>query len=117
MHYLHGLDQPVIHRDIKSGNVLVDDVTGDAKLCDFGLASTKVVTAGTPAYMAPELLQGKPYNKASAQPSADVACNCSNRGDHCHRHSRSARSARTHADATRAHADAIAGQRGQQDQS
>ena len=57
MLYLHDVARPSItHRDLKSHNVLVD-ADGVAKLCDFGLVRTKVVSAGTPAYMAPELLE------------------------------------------------------------
>ncbi len=56
LRYLHAFEVPVIHRDIKSQNIVVEDTTGKAKLIDFGLASTRVVAAGTPSYMAPELL-------------------------------------------------------------
>ena len=65
MRYLHDdLGQACIHRDIKSANVLIDEVTGDAKLCDFGLSTCATTQAGTPAYMAPELLAGKSFSKA-----------------------------------------------------
>jgi serine/threonine protein kinase len=56
LRYLHAFEVPVIHRDIKSQNIVVDETTGKCKLIDFGLASTRVVSAGTPSYMAPELL-------------------------------------------------------------
>lgn len=62
LEYLHGRSPGIIHRDLKSHNVLVAR-DGTAKLCDFGLVQTKTTTAGTPPYMAPELLQDKPFSR------------------------------------------------------
>nr|GMD02723.1 L-type lectin-domain containing receptor kinase IX.1-like [Ipomoea batatas] len=60
--YLHGhYDQCVLHRDIKSSNVLLDK-DFNARLADFGLASLvdhgnapeKTISGLTPGYVAPE---------------------------------------------------------------
>ena len=52
MEYLHSQSPAVIHRDLKSLNVLRAH-DGSMKLCDFGLVGTQITQAGTPAYMAP----------------------------------------------------------------
>jgi len=54
----------ILHRDLKPANVMIDG-RGEPRITDFGLALTSDesfdsnVVAGTPAYMAPEQLEGK----------------------------------------------------------
>ncbi|WP_155981314.1 serine/threonine-protein kinase [Nocardia sp. BMG111209] len=56
----------VLHRDVNPANILITDY-GEPQLADFGLARTADafrtadgIIAGTPAYTAPEVLQGRP---------------------------------------------------------
>ena len=55
----------MMHRDIKTGNVLIDDQL-HAKICDFGIATRfgmqHTADVGTTRYMAPEVLFG-PYDE------------------------------------------------------
>nr|BAD02482.1 enhanced disease resistance 1 [Delphinium hybrid cultivar] len=69
MNCLHTSIPTIVHRDLKSLNLLVDD-NWNVKVCDFGLSRLKhntflssKSTAGTPEWMAPEVLRNEPSNE------------------------------------------------------
>lgn len=68
MSYLHHFDRPILHRDLKSPNLLVDK-NYNIKLSDFGLARVKAHVqtmtgnCGTVQWMAPEVLGNQKYTE------------------------------------------------------
>ncbi|XP_058009631.1 uncharacterized protein LOC110654774 isoform X1 [Hevea brasiliensis] len=71
MNYLHHRNPPIVHRDLKSSNLLVDK-NWTVKVGDFGLSRWKNATfitaksgRGTPQWMAPEVLRNEPSNEKS----------------------------------------------------
>ena len=66
MEFLH--KNNILYRDLKPENILVDE-RGHLKLTDFGLCKHNFKKrdradsfVGSPEYMSPEILLGKPYN-------------------------------------------------------
>jgi serine/threonine-protein kinase len=63
-------DKGVLHRDLKPSNIMIDG-EGRARITDFGLAmrpgdaTDEGMLVGTPAYMAPEQLSGRPATAKS----------------------------------------------------
>ncbi|KAF2073404.1 hypothetical protein CYY_005283 [Polysphondylium violaceum] len=70
--YLHNMNPPVVHRDLKTLNILISS-EWNAKICDFGLTRTMTMTnvstlgtlRGTMAYTAPEIYEGLLFNTRS----------------------------------------------------
>ncbi|KAG6525771.1 serine/threonine-protein kinase STY13-like [Zingiber officinale] len=65
--YLHS--KKIVHRDVKTENMLLD-AERNLKIADFGVARVEAQNpkdmtgeTGTLGYMAPEVLDGKPYNR------------------------------------------------------
>ena len=72
LHYIHTQKPPIIYRDLKPANLMLDDKTTRVMLVDFGIArivrpTEKGVTAiGTMGYAPPELFAGK------VEPRSDI---------------------------------------------
>lgn len=72
LHYLHTRPKPIIYRDLKPANLMIDGNSGRVMLIDFGIArwvtkQEKGVTAvGTMGYAPPELFSGQ------VEPRSDV---------------------------------------------
>ncbi|HEX6730233.1 MAG TPA: protein kinase [Pyrinomonadaceae bacterium] len=72
LEYLHSRPKPIIYRDLKPANLMIDGNSGRVMLIDFGIArwvtqQEKGVTAvGTMGYAPPELFSGR------VQPASDI---------------------------------------------
>lgn len=77
-------EQGIVHRDIKPENIMISD-RGEVKVADFGLArlvrrgdavelTQAGMTMGTPLYMSPEQIEGKPLDCRSDIYSFGVTC-------------------------------------------
>lgn len=71
--WLHSCNPAIVHRDLKSSNLLVDEHYR-VKVCDFGLSqlkprgealsdSAESGAKGTPLWMSPEILSGKEFTE------------------------------------------------------
>jgi serine/threonine-protein kinase len=72
LEYLHNRQPPIVYRDLKPANIMIDGTTGRVMLIDFGIArwvnkEEKGVTAvGTMGYAPPELFSG------NVEPRSDI---------------------------------------------
>uniref|UniRef100_A0A8C5PJ75 Serine/threonine-protein kinase Nek8 n=1 Tax=Leptobrachium leishanense TaxID=445787 RepID=A0A8C5PJ75_9ANUR len=69
LHHVH--NKLILHRDLKTQNILLDKHQMIVKIGDFGISkilsskSKAYTVVGTPCYISPELCEGKPYNQKS----------------------------------------------------
>ncbi|XP_043820266.1 serine/threonine-protein kinase Nek8 isoform X2 [Dromiciops gliroides] len=69
LHHVH--THLILHRDLKTQNILLDKHQMIVKIGDFGISkilsskSKAYTVVGTPCYISPELCEGKPYNQKS----------------------------------------------------
>jgi serine/threonine protein kinase len=77
MSYLHSLQPPILHRDLKALNLLVDN-SHNVKVADFGIARPRVddtmTFCGTPKWTAPEVLRMNSYSEKADVFSFGVVC-------------------------------------------
>jgi eukaryotic-like serine/threonine-protein kinase len=78
LHFAHR--RQVVHRDIKPANVMYDPPSAELKITDFGIArltdsarTRTGIVLGTPSFMSPEQLQGRPVTGSSDLFSLAVA--------------------------------------------
>lgn len=76
--YLHGLNPPVVYRDMKPGNVMLRD-DGSVKLIDFGIADELLPgrggdgrRIGSPGYSAPEQIEREMHKQVPTDTRADI---------------------------------------------
>lgn len=85
LEYLAARQPPVVHNDVKPGNIIVDEHSGRAVLVDFGTAKARYLQAlgkpqakrdsvyGTVGYAAPELYQGHSESRSDVYSLAATA--------------------------------------------
>jgi len=79
LYYLHSHTPPLLHRDLKSANLLVDGAL-NVKLSDFGMSRLKSYShtmtgnCGTFQWMAPEVLASRRYTESADVYSYGIVC-------------------------------------------
>ena len=73
MAFLHAQSPSIVHRDMKSINLLIDS-DWTTKVSDFGFSKVRdsrqlMTRVGTPAWAAPELMAGLRYDEVRARAS------------------------------------------------
>ena len=83
MNFLHTTSPPIIHRDLKSPNILMSSISENdkvvAKVADFGLSqalasTTKGRSVANPIWLAPEIMRNEEYSEKADVYSFGVIC-------------------------------------------